>query len=181
MMLTHMHVRMRTRVNMRARRAMIAVLVIAMPVVAYASVTTTPSSAARDSGSTSPPARPGARRLTGRTTWDSVFTATQAARGETTYARTCARCHGAALAGADEAPALAGSAFLSSWNGQTLLDLHDRIRTTMPTDTPGTYQRRDITDVIAYVLTFNRFPAGNAELPVGDEELKGITFVAAKP
>lgn len=116
-----------------------------------------------------------------RTTWDSVYTADQATRGESTYARTCSRCHKAALGGADEAPALTGGAFLGSWNGQTLRDLHDRIRTTMPTDTPGTYSRQDITDVIAYVLKFNQFPAGKTELPVGDEELKTITFVSAKP
>ena len=116
-----------------------------------------------------------------RTTWDSVYSADQATRGESTYARTCARCHKAALGGADESPALTGGAFMGSWNGQTLRDLHDRIRTTMPTDTPGTYSRQDISDVIAYLLKFNQFPAGTTELPVGDEELKSITFVSAKP
>lgn len=116
-----------------------------------------------------------------RTTWDSVYSVDQAARGETTYARTCSRCHKAALGGADEAPALTGSAFMGSWNGQTLHDLHDRVRTTMPTDTPGTYSRQDIADVIAYMLKFNQFPAGMVELPVGDEELKSITFVSTKP
>ena len=116
-----------------------------------------------------------------RTTWDSVYSADQAARGETTYAKTCSRCHKPALGGADEAPALTGGAFMGSWNGQTLHDLHDRIRTTMPTDTPGMYSRQDIADVIAYMLKFNQFPAGKTELPVGDEELKSISFVSAKP
>lgn len=116
-----------------------------------------------------------------RTTWDSVYTAEQAGRGETTYAKTCSRCHQAALGGADEAPALTGSAFMGSWNGQTLHSLHDRIRTTMPTDTPGTYSRQDIADVMAYMLKFNQFPAGRTELPSGDEELKAITFVSGKP
>ena len=116
-----------------------------------------------------------------RTTWDSVYSADQATRGESTYANTCSRCHKPALGGADEAPALTGGAFMGSWNGQTLHDLHDRIRTTMPTDTPGAYSRQDIADVIAYMLKFNQFPAGKTELPVGDEELKSITFVSAKP
>ncbi|MEO7521349.1 MAG: c-type cytochrome [Gemmatimonas sp.] len=116
-----------------------------------------------------------------RTTWDSVFNASQAARGETTYTRTCARCHRATLAGADESPALTGSMFMSGWNGQTLYDLHDRIRTSMPSDTPGTYSRKDIADVIAYMLSFNGFPAGAVELPVDDEALKSILFVATKP
>ncbi len=123
----------------------------------------------------------GNRTYPARTTWDSVYSADQATRGESTYAKTCSRCHQAALGGADEAPALTGSAFMGSWNGQTLFDLHDRIRTSMPTDTPGTYSRQQIADVIAYMLKFNQFPAGAAELPVGDEELKSISFVSAKP
>ncbi|MEP6833893.1 MAG: cytochrome c [Gemmatimonas sp.] len=121
------------------------------------------------------------RTYTARTTWDSVYSGDQATRGESTYAKTCSRCHKAALGGADEAPALTGGAFMGSWNGQTLHDLHDRIRTTMPTDTPGTYSRQDIADVIAYVLKFNQFPAGKTELPSAEEELKTITWVSAKP
>lgn len=129
-------------------------------------------------GATPPPPR---HMPYARTTWDSVFSTEQAARGESTYTRTCARCHRAALAGADEAPALAGGAFMSGWNGQSLYDLHDRIRTTMPSDTPGTYSRKDIADVIAYVLSFNGFPAGKGELPVSDDSLREIRFVSVKP
>jgi mono/diheme cytochrome c family protein len=121
------------------------------------------------------------RHLPPRTTWDSVFSASQAARGETTYARTCSRCHRATLGGADESPPLAGGAFMAGWNGQTLYDLHDRIRTSMPSDTPGTYSRKDIADVIAYVLSFNGFPAGKGELPVDDSALREIRFVTVKP
>ena len=85
------------------------------------------------------------------------------------------------MSGKDEAPALTGSSFMGGWNGLTLFELHDRVRTTMPTDTPGTYSRQDIADVIAYMLKFNQFPAGKSELPTTDEELKGITFISAKP
>lgn len=116
-----------------------------------------------------------------RTTWDSVYSPEQAGRGETTYARTCSRCHAASMSGKDEAPALTGASFMGSWNGLSLFELHDRVRTTMPTDTPGTYSRQDIADVLAYILKFNQFPAGKAELPSTENELKSITFVAAKP
>lgn len=116
-----------------------------------------------------------------RTTWDSVYSADQAARGETTYAKTCSRCHAPSMSGKDEAPGLTGAAFMGGWNGLTLFELHDRVRTTMPTDTPGTYSRQEIADVIAYMLKFNQFPAGKTELPTTDEELKGITFISAKP
>lgn len=116
-----------------------------------------------------------------RTTWDSVFTAEQATRGQTAYNQTCARCHQPALGGADESPALTGSTFLGGWNGQTLGDLHARVRTTMPPDDPGSYGRQHIADVIAYVLSVNGFPAGRAELPADDDLLKGIQFLSKHP
>lgn len=122
-----------------------------------------------------------AERRNERTTWDSVFSAAQAGRGETTYKQLCARCHMETLAGGDEAGELTGSAFMSSWSGQTLADLHERIRTTMPTDTPGVYSSQQVTDVIAYMLRFNGFPPGSVELAHTNDALKSIRFVTAKP
>jgi len=116
-----------------------------------------------------------------RTTWDSVFSAAQAGRGETSYKQLCARCHMETLAGGDEAGELTGSAFMSSWSGQSLADLHERIRTTMPTDTPGVYSSQQVTDVIAYMLRFNGFPSGSVELTHANDVLKSIRFVTAKP
>lgn len=116
-----------------------------------------------------------------RTTWDSVFSTEQAGRGETTYKQLCARCHMETLAGGDEAGELTGSAFMSSWNGQSLADLHERIRTTMPTDTVGVYSSQQVTDVIAYMLRFNGFPPGSVELTHTNDALKSIRFVTAKP
>jgi cytochrome c5 len=116
-----------------------------------------------------------------KTVWDSVYSANQAARGESAYANTCARCHKASLAGADESPALTGSSFLANWNGQTVKDLHDRVRSSMPTDDPGTYSRQLVTDVIAYMFKVNGFPAGSAELSTAADSLKDITIQSAKP
>jgi S-disulfanyl-L-cysteine oxidoreductase SoxD len=116
-----------------------------------------------------------------RTVWDSVFTANQAARGETAYLETCARCHKASLAGADESPALVGGAFLSNWSGQSVRDLHDRIRTSMPTDDPGIYSRQVVTDVMAYMFKVNGFPAGAVELSTVGDSLKDITIQSTKP
>lgn len=116
-----------------------------------------------------------------RTTWDSIFTAEQAERGQTAYTQLCARCHRDALGGGDEAPALTGSAFMSGWNGLTLEELHERIRTTMPSDTPGVYTKQQVTDVLAFMLRFNGFPAGNAELTHELDALKAVKFVAGKP
>jgi len=117
----------------------------------------------------------------GRTVWDSVFTAEQAARGQATYAKTCSRCHQPSLGGADESPALTGGTFLSNWNGHTMYELHDRVMSSMPTDTPGTYKREDVADVLAYVLSVNGFPAGAVALPFVNDSLKAIAFVTTKP
>ena len=115
------------------------------------------------------------------TTWDSVYSAEQATRGQATYTKTCQRCHTATLGGADESPALTGGAFLSNWNGQTLYTLHDRIISSMPSDTPGVYKKPDVADVIAYILSVNGYPAGKNSLPMSDDSLKSITISTSKP
>ena len=116
-----------------------------------------------------------------RTTWDSVFTVEQAARGEIAYEATCAKCHQQSLSGADAAPALAGGTFLGNWNGLSIAELHDRVRQTMPPADPGKYGRQHVTDVIAYMLSVNGFPAGRAELPVEAASLQGIRILATRP
>jgi mono/diheme cytochrome c family protein len=120
--------------------------------------------------------RPGAR-----TVWDSVYSASQASVGEAAYAKTCARCHGASLSGGDESPSLMGGAFLGNWNGLPLSDLQTRIRTTMPTDSVGIYDRQLVTDVMAYLLKANGFPAGQADLPKDIEPLTEIVVRSSRP
>lgn len=126
------------------------------------------------------PVAHGSPAIASRTVWDSVYSLAQAGRGETAYAKTCARCHGAALGGGDEAPALAGGAFLGNWNGVSVGDLHTRIKTTMPSDTVGVYDSRLVTDVIAFLLKANAFPAGQAELPPTVDSLKGIVITTSR-
>jgi mono/diheme cytochrome c family protein len=126
-------------------------------------------------------ARPFTHRATlDRTTWDSVYSAAQAGRGESSYAKTCARCHGAALGGGDEATPLSGSAFLGNWNGQAVSDLQKRIIETMPSDSVGIYDRKLASDVIAFLLRSNGFPAGAADLSVEPDSLKAITIATEK-
>ena len=125
--------------------------------------------------------RPAATPSLGRTVWDSVYSTAQAARGESTYARSCARCHGATLTGANEAPPLAGSAFLGNWNGLALNELENRIRTTMPSDSVGIYNRTLVVTVMAYLLKANGFPAGATDLPESVDSLKVIMLQTSRP
>ena len=115
-----------------------------------------------------------------RTTWDSVYTEAQAVRGQVFYAATCEACHLASLSGADQVPALAGGAFIGKWDGLTLGSLHDRVRRTMPPAAPGSYARNDITDVIAYLLRENEFPAGKRELIGEADSLAAIRIAATR-
>src|SRR5215467_14013692 len=113
-----------------------------------------------------------------RTVWDGVYTGDQAKRGEAAFVQACSNCHGRTLEGADMTPALTGGAFTANWDGLTLGDLFDRIRTSMPADRPGSLSRQDNADVIAYILRFNQFPSGKEELPRDALVLKQILFKA---
>ncbi len=113
--------------------------------------------------------------------WDGVYTDAQAKRGGQVYAAHCLNCHGEALQGDGTATALTGPGFMADFNGASLGEMLDRTRTTMPDDNPGTMSRQQIADVLTYVLSVNKFPAGEAELPTQAEVLNQIKFLATKP
>jgi mono/diheme cytochrome c family protein len=116
-----------------------------------------------------------------RTTWDGVFTEAQWKRGAEVYLQECSNCHGSELEGMDMSPPLSGPAFTAGWNELSLGDLFERIRISMPADRPGTLAREKNADVIAYILSFNKFPAGETELSNQLPSLKMIQFIATKP
>ncbi len=111
---------------------------------------------------------------------DGVYTDEQATRGADAFGRNCAVCHGAELGGMGEAPALVGAQFISDFNGLTLGDLFDRIRTTMPLNNPGSLGRDQYVDILAFLLRSNGFPAGARELYRRSEYLSTIRFETAK-
>ncbi len=108
--------------------------------------------------------------------WDSVYTLVQAGRGESTFRATCASCHGDSLAGINDAPPLAGPDFLKNWDGNTLGKLFNRINNDMPSDNPGSLTKPQVVDLVAFLLKYNAFPAGRAELSVVPESLVQIKF-----
>jgi mono/diheme cytochrome c family protein len=116
-----------------------------------------------------------------RSVWDGVYTEEQSKRGEALYEKQCSSCHGDKLAGRESAPPLTGGAFLANWNGLRLGDLFERIRKTMPQASPGKLTRQQNADILAYVLSFNKFPAGKTELYRQAEMLREIRFVSEKP
>ncbi len=116
-----------------------------------------------------------------RSVWDAVFTSEQAKRGQPLYNKECGACHGSSLSGGESAPPLAGSEFLSTWNGLTVGDLFERVRKTMPAGKPGKLSREVNADIVAFLLAFNEFPAGETELPKLTEVLTDIRIEATKP
>lgn len=116
-----------------------------------------------------------------RSVWDGVYTDAQAKRGEKVSAEQCARYHGETLAGLESAPALVGDVFNANWEGVALGDLFERIRISMPQDTPGTLSRQQNADVIAHLLKAGKFPAGDKELVTDVAVLAQITFVSNRP
>lgn len=118
-----------------------------------------------------------ARNEPGHTVWDSVYTDSQVTRAESTYSQGCAKCHGSMLEGAQDGGPLTGSDFLANWDGMTLADLQDKIRTTMPPDTPNTIPPSQVADLVALVLSRNHFPAGASPLTADAERLKDIKIV----
>jgi mono/diheme cytochrome c family protein len=116
-----------------------------------------------------------------RTVWDQVYTAEQAKRGQAIYSAQCAACHGVMLDGIDAAPALTGGGFLGRWDGVNLGDMVERIRVSMPLSNPGSLGRRQVVDVLSYILSVNGMPPGDAELPAEPPRLSQIVFRAAKP
>jgi mono/diheme cytochrome c family protein len=104
-----------------------------------------------------------------------VFTAAQAKRGDAAYQASCSACHGSDLHATDaEAVDLTGPAFRARWNGKTLEERFETIRDTMPLGNPRTLGDQTYMDILAFVLQFNDFPAGNQELV--PETAKAIVF-----
>jgi sugar lactone lactonase YvrE/mono/diheme cytochrome c family protein len=116
-----------------------------------------------------------------RSVWTGVYTDAQAQRGQAGYAQNCQACHGVQLTGVGEAKPLAGPEFLGAWNGQSVADLFERVRTTMPQNAPRSLTREAYADILAYLLKFNGFPAGQQELAPRAEMLTSIRIDAWRP
>jgi mono/diheme cytochrome c family protein len=118
---------------------------------------------------------------TPRSTWDGVYTLSQAATGEALYQDKCYRCHDREGVGKEHASSLVDSVFGSEWDGLTVRQLFDRTRRSMPMDEPGSLSREDTAALLAYLFQLNGFPPGTSPLPDSSDRLDQITYVASKP
>jgi mono/diheme cytochrome c family protein len=117
----------------------------------------------------------------GSSVWTGVYTEDQAKRGEVVSNKLCTSCHGPELSGGEAGPTLVGLEFVGNWNNLTVADFFERTHATMPADAPGTMTPQQTSDVTAYVLKLNKYPAGMTELPTDFDALKGIRIQGAQP
>ena len=114
-----------------------------------------------------------------RVTSSGVFSAKQAERGEGVYQTSCQSCHAKTE--------YTGDKFKVAWVSKTAFDIFDVVRTQMPEDNPGSLERQQYVDVVAYIFSLNAFPAGSGDLPGDDDGLKKIKIdsppsaLAARP
>jgi len=108
---------------------------------------------------------------------DGVYTNDQAERGHVLYEEQCVSCHGEMRAIVPEMAALlADHTFRGKWRGRSLGELFELIRLTMPQDKPGTLSSGEAVALVAYILSGNRMPAANTELPDDVTTLETILF-----
>jgi mono/diheme cytochrome c family protein len=96
-------------------------------------------------------------------TLPAVYTAAQATSGQAVFAQNCAMCHGAALQGG-AGPALIGQAFASADSKYTVGALFGEVAEQMPAGQPGSLTHDQYTQVFAYILSKNGYPAGTKPL-----------------
>ena len=92
-----------------------------------------------------------------------IFTAAQAAAGQTSYQANCASCHLPDLVGQNEAPPLAGANFMTTWRARTARDLIDYMQATMPPGKPSLAET-DYVNIAAFILRSNGAAAGSEVL-----------------
>jgi len=111
---------------------------------------------------------------------DGVYSKEQSQRGQVIYFTTCVRCHKAEMTGSQIVPPIIGEPFLARWSRKTVGDLFEWVRTSMPPFDTERLSRQESADVLAYILSRNGFPAGDAELAADFDALRLIR-VASDP
>lgn len=104
------------------------------------------------------------------------YTEEQAVRGKKLYTENCSDCHGTTLGGSGETPALAGKGFRERWFIGSPEPVVSYIESNMPQGAPGSLDAVTYADITAYLMSRNRVPAGDAELPGDPATLTNIVL-----
>ncbi|CAN5589787.1 hypothetical protein BH23ACI1_BH23ACI1_22160 [soil metagenome] len=101
-----------------------------------------------------------------KTTNDGLYTQAQADGAKALYNKVCVDCHPFTVA-AKKKPKdlpLGEDPFFEEWEGRSVRELISIIALTMPNDGSAVISDQEATDLVAYILQQNGFPAGSAPL-----------------
>jgi len=115
-----------------------------------------------------------------KTVLEGVYTEEQAKVASRFTASTARRATDPTLMGGEMAPPLVGGEFASNWNGLECGDLFERMRVSMPQKTIRIPQPPAERDILAFILSSNKYPGGQTEVAKKTEVLKQIKVVPAK-
>lgn len=104
--------------------------------------------------------------MAGRSTADGVYTEAQAESGEALFEQHCLVCHDKKYF----------RPVLKRWSGQPVATFYDVMTGSMPESNPGGLMDHEYVDILAYIFSRSRFPAGDADLEAGGDVLAGITI-----
>ncbi len=111
---------------------------------------------------------------------DGIYTAAQADRGKAVYTMNCAGCHGDKAEGGNAGPTLTGDDFTNGYKDGNASALYSKISMDMPSSAPGSLTPDQYADVMAYLLSINKYPAGQTEIPKDGSGLKSVKMAAPK-
>ena len=103
-----------------------------------------------------------------RTINDGVFTSDQAEAGEALYAEHCIECHDKRYF----------RPVLKRFEGQPIGIMYTVMSTSMPESNPGYLTEQEYVDILAYILSLNRYAAGDTVLDYQDGALNQIMVAA---
>ena len=111
---------------------------------------------------------------------EGVYTEEQVKKGAALYKEQCAACHGEDLKGNDIIPGLVGEPFATNWTGKSLGEFYEKINLTMPALNPGSLTGDQTAEIIALILSHNKYPAGKTALANAMEPLNAVKIDAPK-
>lgn len=105
-----------------------------------------------------------------RTVNDAIYSETQADNGEALYADHCLTCHDKKYF----------RPVLRRWEGQSLGVFYTVMVTSMPQSNPGALALEEYADILAYILSLSRYPAGEDPLQSEPEALNEVMIAKRK-
>ena len=106
----------------------------------------------------------------GLSTNDKIFSKKQAKTGQKLYEQNCLICHDKKYF----------RPVFKSWEGQSLGTLFLVMSSSMPQGNPGSLPDKEYIDILAYMMSQNRYATGEKELSTDIGKLNSITIKSRK-